>query len=158
MSKHLQRQLRQQRHLLYLELPESYSNRLLSKFGRNGYEASFGLAATTAATAAGGGGDHHQHHYHRTASGGDGSGDGGLSDDEGGAGTGGVGGGSRADDLNSLDGGAEEWVEMMGAVPTPASETACRVVVKIRSGNAYETMMSIQTIRKIKFIWVCVRV
>lgn len=113
----------------------------MSKFGRNGYEASFGLAAT-----GGSGGGHHYHSQYRvhrqTNGGGDGGGvaDGGFSDDDGGggggAGTGGNGGcGSRADDLNSLD-GAEEWVEMLGAVPTPASETACRVVVNIRSGNA----------------------
>lgn len=122
MTRHVQRQLRHQRHLLHLELPASYSNRLMSKFGRNGYEASFGCGAADAAAAAATG----------------------ALDDFDDGGGGGRECGSRADDLCSLneevlmvvdddyedeDGNGIEM--LMGAVPTPASERANRVLVNV---------------------------
>lgn len=144
MLRHVQRQLRQQRHLLHLELPASYSTRLMSKFGRNGYEASFGCGAADAAAAA----------IECERSNSDGGGGGGT-----GTGTGGGSGtrgrrecGSRADDLNSLDGDVmlmeeqenEHEVDvdvddvygdeiLLGAVPTPASERANRVLVNAQA-------------------------
>lgn len=42
MTKHLQKQLKQQRHLLHLELPSSYSNRIIAKFGKNGIDLGYG--------------------------------------------------------------------------------------------------------------------
>lgn len=41
MTKHLQKQLKQQRHLLHLELPASYGSRFVSKFGKNGIDNNF---------------------------------------------------------------------------------------------------------------------
>lgn len=140
MTRQLQRQLRQQRQQLHMELPASYSTRLMSKFGRNGYEASFGYNAANAAAAAavsasgmaldGGGG---------------GSGGGGVDDEDDGGGGGRRSGGgrsgggsgrdcgSRADELRSLygDGDDDEYEMMLDAVPTPASERANTVLVMV---------------------------
>lgn len=153
MTRHVQRQLRQQRHLLHLELPASYSNRLMSKFGRNGYEASFGCGAADAAAAA--------IEFERSSDGG-GGGVGGSSA----GGGGGVGGrecGSRADDLNSLDGDVMLMEEgddedefgdemLLGALPTPASEQANRVLVNAppqpKSNKNHTQTNSAQTRKK----------